>query len=640
MTLSRPDIVFNVAAGAASSDTAAVAITASSGDLARLRVAIRYAEAQDHEWLTVLVDRSVAPAALRFRTRTESLAAGEYTATVQLTAPGLRPDSVTVTARVVAGASIGLNAARICFTTRFNDGSLPRDDVRVTSVDGSPIEGLTATIDYDAGQPGGWLATSFVSTSAPTRLWLHGTPGALPVGTYHATVRVSAAGAGISPVSIRVTLTVNEFEQPPPGQQSIMNVRLVWDGPTYGAVATVLGQVYPGGPYDIFCRGGTTGCTGILESGIGEVLMGPLTYGGARFLRWEGACAGQIFGCTVRFDSPGTTREATAVFGTLPATIAVVLQGTGSGTITLASGATPGQGVPLSCNPICRGTIDGGVGTFTLTAVPSPGSVFAGWQLAAGDPESDPFASCHGTAPSCTVSLASGGNTISGVAAFVPASPTGDRLLVTPMGLGVVLPTDTVAIHQGAVIGPMPPVGGTITGPGIDCRLDNGAVTGDCEERMTPGTEIRLVRTPAPGASCTPAPASEQPGDCEIVVTGRQGDLAVAAEFFTQLNSIQVRMAGTGTGVAGGPSCFLVDGVESEEGPIPPGEKSRCFIGHFGTGEVPYRAETLSTHPGTEFVRWTGDCEPNSGRPPDYCVVRFTGSGREATITAHFARSP
>lgn len=126
LTLSRPDIVFNLVAGAGADDTAAISVTGSMDALAGLSVETHYAAAGEAAWLAVELDRSAKPITLRVRTRARSLQAGTHAATVRLTAPNTAPDSLTITARVMTGTAIGLNAARICFTTKFNDGSLPR----------------------------------------------------------------------------------------------------------------------------------------------------------------------------------------------------------------------------------------------------------------------------------------------------------------------------------------------------------------------------------------------------------------------------------------------------------------------------------------------------------------------------------
>ena len=181
LTLSRPDVVFNAVAGATATDTAAISVTATSGEaLTNLRAVTTYAGGQPDGWLTAELDQATLPTTLKLRARTAPLAPGEYTATVKLVAPGVAAESVTVTSRVVTSASIGLNAAKICFTTKFGDPTPRRDDVRIKSVDGSVIDGLTATIVYDTGQPTGWLETSFVATTAPTRLWLRAPPEHCP----------------------------------------------------------------------------------------------------------------------------------------------------------------------------------------------------------------------------------------------------------------------------------------------------------------------------------------------------------------------------------------------------------------------------------------------------------------------------
>jgi hypothetical protein len=501
---------------------------------------------------------------------------------------------------------------------------------------------------YDAGQPTGWLETSFDVTTAPARLWLRGSPGTLPVGTYNATVHVASAKAGNSPVPIRVTLTVNPHGPPPPSQRSIVNVHVRWEGATNGGVATVLGSTDGGATFSIYCQGGPAGCTGILEGGVGAITMGPLGFSGAILSRWEGACAGQAYYCALSVATPGTTLDVTAVFKTAGSPFGIGLLGSGAGTITASLGSLACAPAHMPWTAFCQGGIDEGVGTTTLTATPATGSVFAGWRLTAmgARPEQDVIASCHGTTPACTFTLTRGNSAIGGNASFIPASTTGDRLTVLPTTLGVVLPASQgIAIGEDHIFGAdgqfrngMPPASGTVTGPGIDCRIVNGAVSGDCEERVPPGTALQLMRHPAPGTYCTATPDTEQPGDCAITITGTPGDLVVAAEFFTRLNSIRAHMAGSGTGTVSGEGilCFLVDGTETESGPSPFHEPGRCSLGRFGAGSVVYRAEPKEGL--GAFVRWTGDCDANSGYPADYCVVSFTGSGKEANITATYTR--
>src|SRR4029077_9933410 len=112
---------------------------ATDNAVTELRATTRFAAGQPAGWLTAALDHSTLPATLTLTTGQTPLAPGEYTATVELKAIGAAAESVTVTRRVVAGAAIGLNASKICFTTTLGD-TAHRDDVLVTSIDGSVID--------------------------------------------------------------------------------------------------------------------------------------------------------------------------------------------------------------------------------------------------------------------------------------------------------------------------------------------------------------------------------------------------------------------------------------------------------------------------------------------------------------------
>ena len=477
LILSRPDVVFNAVTGGASRDTAAVLVTSTSGDLdSDLRAVIHYGQGRPDGWLVVEQDRAALPATLTVRATTAPLAPGEYTAIVQLTTPGAAADSVTVTARVVTGIAIGVSAAKICFGAEFG-GVGPRQNeyVWVTSVDGSVIDGLTATIVYDAGQPTGWLTAPLDATTAPARLRLLPAVGTLPVGTYTATVQVASPKAGNSPVSVRVTLTIKELT---PAQQSLLNVHVEWEGPQNGGLATLI--LYGGG-------GGYCGssCTGYLPSGVGDIQVSYDQDYGARFLRWTGACTGEGAGaeCTVHFSTPGTTQEVTAVFGTMASTISnIKLQGAGaSGTVAFSSPVTAPGGGPLTCRLVngvqagrCEGVIEAGVGTFTVTATPDPGSLFV-WWVAGGLPglRESPI-QCAETIPSCTFTFATGGGSFDGVVTFASAS---SMLL-------------EIAIEGS----------GSVNWPYLGDRYTQICPT-SCKEYFEAGSTVRLTAYPGEGAT-------------------------------------------------------------------------------------------------------------------------------------------
>jgi hypothetical protein len=518
-------VVFNAVAGAAISDTAAILVTSTSREtLSDLTAVIHTGEGMPRNWLAVALDRDAVPATLTVRATSAPLPPGEYSAVVRLAAPGAAADSLVVTARVVTGASIGLSAAKICFGTELSGGPRQNEYVWVTSVDGSVIDGLTSTIVYDAGQPGGWLNAPLDATTAPARLRLLPSVGTLPVGTYTATVQVASPKAGNSPVPLRVTLTVKELHTakltltlvtvgqggagngrltapgidcvlsngtqsgdceeayvlgtvvhviaaPAPAQVFYYTQGCRYPGPCgetgfdmtmsedmqfeggFGAPASRLlvtttwegadngGLAFVEGPHGLRCENG--GCSGLLDGGVGDYPI--VAYGeyGARFVRWEGACSGSAGLCTLRFDTPGTTQEVTAVFGTMPSIISnMMLQGGGaSGTVTFSAPVTVPGGGPLTCRIVdgvqaarCEGELKAGVGTFTVTATPDPGSIFVRWVVGGLPGVGESAIGCVETAPSCTFTFTRGGGLFDGVVTF--ASTSSYSLQVEIQGTG------------------------------------------------------------------------------------------------------------------------------------------------------------------------------------------------------------
>lgn len=107
----------------------------------------------------------------------------------------------------IPGSNLGLSADSICMQALLGGANPHDDDVRITSLTGSDISGLTATITYGPGQPTGWLSTSFDKTTTEARLWLHVTTGSVPEGAWWADVSVSAPDGG-APRVIRMHFTV------------------------------------------------------------------------------------------------------------------------------------------------------------------------------------------------------------------------------------------------------------------------------------------------------------------------------------------------------------------------------------------------------------------------------------------------
>jgi hypothetical protein len=201
---------------------------------------------------------------------------------------------------------------------------------------------------------------------------------------------------------------------------STLNVSVRWEGPENGGVA------YVDGPYGLRCEGGA-GCSAVLPGGVGDFPLAAYGEYGGRFLRWEGPCTGPVGGCTVHFDTPGTTKNVTAVFHTAPSVVALQLRGDGaSGSVTVSPTLRGLGSSSFVCNlvqgvaqPGCRGELEAGAGTLTLTATPAAGSHFAGWEVTAYDPYTDTRTTCaEPLSTTCVLAFVHGESTLEGYVNF------------------------------------------------------------------------------------------------------------------------------------------------------------------------------------------------------------------------------
>jgi uncharacterized membrane protein len=161
-------------------------------------------------WLSASVTSATLPSTLTLTVTSTALAVGNYSATVPVTSttPGVTPLSVTVTYTVSAAPvppAINLSGNSAAFNAT-SGGAIPAgQQITITNGGGGTLTGLTAPISYTSGS--NWLTATLGSASAPATLTLQPST-VLGVGTYSATVAVTAAGASNSPQNIAVTYTV------------------------------------------------------------------------------------------------------------------------------------------------------------------------------------------------------------------------------------------------------------------------------------------------------------------------------------------------------------------------------------------------------------------------------------------------
>jgi fibronectin type 3 domain-containing protein len=183
---------------------------AGSGTLGGLTATVRYNAGQPAGWLSVTMG-STAPTNLVLSANQGSLAAGTYTATVDIASPDAPNSPGTVTARLVVltpQPAIALGATSAAFVASAGGAQPPPQTVAVTNAGGGTLSGLSTSISYTGGQPTGWLSASLSGTTAPATITLQANTTSLAAGSYTATVTLSSGVAQNSPQQIAVTLTV------------------------------------------------------------------------------------------------------------------------------------------------------------------------------------------------------------------------------------------------------------------------------------------------------------------------------------------------------------------------------------------------------------------------------------------------
>lgn len=89
--------------------------------------------------------------------------------------------------------------------------------VVITNAGGGELGDLKRSIEYGDGQPEGWLNAFFVTLvdgKGTRAIYIQPLIGELSVGTYSATVSVTATAAANSPATLDITLTVHDFPMP------------------------------------------------------------------------------------------------------------------------------------------------------------------------------------------------------------------------------------------------------------------------------------------------------------------------------------------------------------------------------------------------------------------------------------------
>ncbi|HET8756444.1 MAG TPA: LamG-like jellyroll fold domain-containing protein [Solirubrobacteraceae bacterium] len=164
-------------------------------------------------WLSVAPAGGTGGGSITVTPSIAGLDAGTYTTDVTVSAAGATgsPTTVPVTLTVdPPPPALALAPANLSFTATDGGADPVPKDVTVTNAGGG-------SLSFTVGDDAPWLAVTPADGSAPATLSVAPSVAGLAVGTYTATVTVTADGVAGSPKTVDVTLEVSEPPATPPG---------------------------------------------------------------------------------------------------------------------------------------------------------------------------------------------------------------------------------------------------------------------------------------------------------------------------------------------------------------------------------------------------------------------------------------
>jgi uncharacterized protein (TIGR03437 family) len=190
-------------------------------------------------WLTATPASGTTPGAVQVSANAGSLAIGQYTGTVTITAPTASgsPISIPVTLNVVAPQTITATPAALAFNFTFGTSAAPAPQTVQVTTTGSTIPLSVTAATKDGAN---WLSVTPTSGNTPATLSVVVNPQALAAGTYTGTVTINSPNA--TAATVAVTLTV--VTVPTPVVTAIIN-----------AASGTTGALAPGENITIFGTG-------------------------------------------------------------------------------------------------------------------------------------------------------------------------------------------------------------------------------------------------------------------------------------------------------------------------------------------------------------------------------------------------
>jgi Viral BACON domain/Reeler domain len=226
LTVSPTSLSFSAQAGGAAPAAQSVSVGSSGAALNFT------AGASGGAWLAASPGSGTTLGRVSVSVNPAGLAAGTYNGSVAIAASGAgnSPQTVAVTLTVTPAAvpNLTVSPTGLSFTAQAG-GAAP--SAQLISVGSSGV-----ALNFTAAAPGGtWLAASPGSGTTPGSVSVSVNPAGLAAGTYNGSVAIEASGAGNSPQTVAVTLTVTAAPPPSGGGLTVTPTAVSFSATVSGA---------------------------------------------------------------------------------------------------------------------------------------------------------------------------------------------------------------------------------------------------------------------------------------------------------------------------------------------------------------------------------------------------------------------
>jgi Rieske Fe-S protein len=211
IALSTRAAVFTTTVTGAAMAPQTVSVTnAGGGLLTGLQLALTYGANERSGWLAVQIDQTTAPATITLTATRGTLPAGTYSARVDVSAPGVASGTQSIAVSLLVQdpsqpAALQLSTFALAFSGPTGT-TIPSQTVQVINAGGGSLSNLSVGVAYGSGGTG-WLSATLSQTTAPATLTVRPVITSLNLGTYTATITVSATGVPSRAITVSLTVT-------------------------------------------------------------------------------------------------------------------------------------------------------------------------------------------------------------------------------------------------------------------------------------------------------------------------------------------------------------------------------------------------------------------------------------------------